>query len=83
MTLRNYAHIPFGVFIIPVLILSAGILVLFNPFEAATIPFIILGVSGIVYGATDLIRLLEYRKRMREQEENITDVTPLEEIKEK
>ena len=81
MTLRNYAHIPLGVFIIPVLILSAGIVVLFNPFEVATIPFIILGVSSIVYGATDLIRLLEYRKRVRKQERSVTDVTPIEEIK--
>ena len=82
MTLRNYAHVPVGVLVIPVLILAAGILVLFNPFEAATIPFIILGVAGIVYGATDLIRLLEYRRRMRSQESNIVDVTPIEEEKE-
>lgn len=79
MSLRNYAHVPLGVFIIPVLILSAGILVLFNPFEAATIPFMILGIASIVYGATDLIRLLEYRKRIKEQESNIVDVTPIEE----
>ena len=82
MTLRNYAHVPRGVCVIPVRILSAGIVVLFNPFEVATIPFIILGVSSIVYGATDLIRLLEFKKRMREQETSITDVTPIEEIKE-
>lgn len=81
MTMRTYSHVPIGVFIIPVLILLAGIVVLFNPFEAATIPFIILGVSGIIYGATDLIRLLEYRKRIRENEE-VVDVTPVEEIEE-
>ena len=78
MTLRSYAHVPVGVFVIPALILAAGIVVLFDPFEAATIPFIILGVSGIVYGATDLIRLLEFRKRMKDQE-GIVDVTPIEE----
>lgn len=82
MTLRNFAHIPVGVFIVPVLLLAAGIVVLFNPFEAATIPFIILGVSGIIYGATDLIRLFEYRKRIKEQEANIIDITPIEEEKE-
>ena len=81
VSLRAYAQVPLGVFVIPVLILSAGILVLFNPFEAATVPFMILGISGIVYGTTDLIRILEYRKRMREEESNIMDITPIEETK--
>ncbi len=81
MSLRAYSHVPFGFFIIPVLILAAGITVLFNPFEVATIPFIILGVSAIVYGLSDLIRLVQFSKRIKEEEKNITDVTPIEEIK--
>lgn len=81
VTLRSYAHIPVAVFIIPVLLLIAGIIVLCNPFEVATIPFMILGIAGIVYGATDLIRILEFRKRVREQDDDITDVIPIEEEK--
>ena len=81
VTLRTYAHVPVGVFVIPVLLLLAGIVVLCNPFEVATIPFMILGISGIIYGATDLIRLFEYRKRMKEQNTNIIDITPIEEEK--
>lgn len=82
MSLRAYTHVPVGVFIIPVLILAAGIVVLFNPFEVATIPFIILGISAIVYGLTDLVRLIQFRKRFKEEEAKIMDITPIEEIKE-
>lgn len=82
VSLRSYASIPMAVFIIPSLLLTAGILVLCNPFEAATIPFMILGISGIVYGVTDLIRLLECRKRMKEQEQKIVDITPIEDNEE-
>lgn len=80
-SLRAYAHVPLAVFAIPVLILLAGITVLCNPFEVATIPFVVLGVSGIIYGGTDLIRLWKYRQRMKEEAEKIQDITPIEEIK--
>lgn len=81
-SLKAYAHVPLVVFAIPVLVLAAGITVLCNPFEAATVPFIVLGVSGIIYGGTDLIRLWKYRQRMKEEEAKIQDITPIEEIKE-
>ena len=81
MSLRAYSHVPMGVFVIPVLILTAGIVVLFNPFEMATIPFIILGVSAIVYGLTDLIRIIQFRNCLKEENKTIVDITPIEEIK--
>ena len=67
-------------FVIPSLVLVAGLVVLFNPFQAATVPFIILGASSIVYALTDLFRILRYRKR---EESRIEDVTIIEEIKDK
>ncbi len=66
---RSYVKVPLGVYLIPSLVLIAGLVVLFNPFEAATVPFILLGVSAIVYGFTDLIRLLRFRKKQGEVEE--------------
>lgn len=66
------------VYIVPVLILAAGITVLFNPFATAEIPFIVLGISSIVYALMDMVRLLRFRKKNK----NIQDVTPIEEIKE-
>lgn len=82
-SLRTYSSVPMGVFVIPVLILVAGIVVLFNPFEAATVPFMILGIAGIVYGLTDLIRVFEFRKRVKKEdkENRIVDITPIEETK--
>lgn len=77
---RSWGHVPGGMFVIPLLVLAAGLVVLFNPFEVATIPFIILGASSIVYALTDLFRILRYR---RKEESQIQDVTILEEIKDK
>ena len=82
MALRAYSPVPVAVFLIPILILVAGIVVLFNPFEAATIPFIILGVSSILYGLTDLIRLMQYRRNMKKQEADIEEATIIEEVTE-
>ena len=94
---RAFAHVPIGVYIIPSLILIAGLVVLFNPFEVAAIPFMVLGVSAIVYSATDLARLIVYRreeKKMKDESDkmmgemlanndndDIEDIEPIEEIK--
>ena len=74
---RSFMPVPFGVYIVPVLVLAAGITVLFNPFETAEIPFIVLGVSSIVYALMDLFRLLHFRRKKGK----IEDVVPIEEIK--
>jgi uncharacterized membrane protein HdeD (DUF308 family) len=69
----------------PILILLAGLIVLVNPFAAATIPFIILGVSSTVYGITELINIYKFRKKEEKvmpTDVVIEDVTPIEEIKE-
>ena len=63
--------VPGIFYVLPVLLLLAGILILVNPFEAAKVPFIVLGVSSIVYGLTDLFRIIRYRQK---KEAGITDV---------
>lgn len=75
---RSFMTVPFGVYIVPVLILAAGITVLFNPFATAEIPFIVLGVSSIVYALMDIFRLLRFRRK----KSKIEDIVPVEEIKE-
>ena len=82
---RAYAVVPFGFYVMPVLVLLAGLVVLVNPFAVAAIPFIILGVSSTVYGITELINLYKFRKKEEKAmpaEVVIEDVTPIEEIKE-
>lgn len=80
---RGWTQVPVGYYIMPILILLAGLIVLLNPFAAAAIPFIILGVSSIVYGVTDIINLIRFHKKeekIAEHEVVIEDVTPIEEI---
>ncbi len=74
---RSFMPVPFGLYVVPVLVLAAGITVLFNPFETAEIPFIVLGVSAIVYAVMDLFRLLRFRRK----KSKIEDIVPIEEIK--
>lgn len=74
LSARRNSVVPAGFFVIPVLVLLAGILVLLNPFATASIPFIILGVSCIFYSLSDLISYYKFRKQNR-----IQDVTPIEE----
>ena len=81
ISVRNITKVPFLIYVVPVLVLLAGIVVLANPFQAATLPFTILGVSAIVYSLTDLIRLIRFKKKVMKEEENIVDITPIEEIK--
>ncbi|MDO4425707.1 MAG: DUF308 domain-containing protein [Planctomycetia bacterium] len=80
---RGWTQVPIGYYIMPVLILLAGLVVLINPFAAAAVPFIILGASCIVYGITDIINLIRFRKKEEKQvvqEIVIEDVTPVEDI---
>ena len=82
---RSYASVSQGFFVTPILILLAGLIVLVNPFAAATIPFIILGVSSTVYGIIELINIYKFRKKEEKvmpTEVVIEDVTPIEEFKE-
>ncbi len=81
ISVRNFTKVPFLMYVVPVLVLLAGIVVLANPFQAAAVPFIILGISSIVYALTDLFRLIRYKKKVLDKEVEIEDITPIEEIK--
>ena len=79
---RSYASVSFGYYVIPILILLAGLVVLVNPFAAVAIPFVILGVGSTVYGITELVNLYKFRKKEEEvksTERVIEDITPIEE----
>lgn len=59
---RKYSKVVIGFFIVPVLILLVGILVLINPFETAELPFIILGVSSIIYALSDMLNAYKFSR---------------------
>lgn len=54
--------VPWGLFIVPVILFIAGALIIFNPFNAASLMVIIFGASAIVYGVIDLVNNLILRK---------------------
>ena len=72
---------PYAVLLIPKIM--NGLVVLVNPFAAATIPFIILGISSTAYGISELINIYKFRRKeekLMKHEIVIEDVTPIEEI---
>ena len=52
---KRRVKVSFFLFLLPLLILMTGVIVLFNPFEAASIPFMILGVGAIIAALSDMI----------------------------
>ena len=55
---KRFVKVSGLLFFLPALILLTGIIVLFNPFEAASVPFMILGVGAIVTALSDMINTL-------------------------
>ena len=84
VNIRNWAQVGIGYFVVPILILLAGMIVLLNPFAVASIPFIILGISCMVYGISDIFNRIVFRQKKEEQpitkEVEIVDVMPIEEM---
>ena len=63
---RKWSQVSTGFYVMPVLILLAGLLALFNPGGARSTAFIIIGVAAIVYALTDLLnwyRFMRYRPK--------------------
>lgn len=60
---RKWSIVPFGFYIIPVLILITGIMILAYPFGAATNTFVIFGIACLIYGLSELVNWYKFRKR--------------------
>ena len=84
-SVKKWTLVPGGYFVIPILILIAGLIVLLNPFAAASVPFLILGAGSIVYGVSELVNQIRFRKQEESkpvvEEAHIVDVTPIDELK--
>lgn len=60
---RKWSTVPFGFYIIPLLILITGIMILAYPFGAAANTFVIFGIASIIYGVSELINWYKFRKK--------------------
>jgi len=67
---RHLGYVSPLVYVFPVLILIAGIVVLFDPFKSAEGVFILFGVTAIFYGITDLLNQYAIRKLRKTAEAN-------------
>ena len=56
------ASVPLAFFVLPALIVTAGILVFFNPFGAAENIFILIGVTCLIYGIADFVSWIKFRR---------------------
>ncbi len=60
---RRWMPVPGAFYLVPSLILIAGIIALFNPTGARNTAFIIIGVSSLVYSLTELINWFKFDRR--------------------
>lgn len=57
---RQYGHVGLGFWLLPTIILLAGIFVMLKPMESAVVPLVILGWSLLVLGVTELICCIKF-----------------------
>lgn len=74
--LRRSVRIAGFLYIIPIVVLLSGFFILFNPIASASIPFIIMGISSILYGISEFINAFKFRKS--NQKEHFVEIKEVE-----
>lgn len=59
---RKWILVPGGFYVVPVLILIAGLVALFNPTGVRSTAFIIIGVTSLVYAVSELINWFKFTR---------------------
>ena len=62
---KKRTAVPMAFYIVPSLILIAGVLVLLNPFKTAETLFILIGATCLVYGIMELVYWLKFKRKLR------------------
>lgn len=60
---RRWMQVPGGFYVVPVLILIAGLIALFNPTGVRSTAFIIIGISSLIYAVSELINWFKFSRR--------------------
>ena len=60
---RRWAAVPVGYYVVPSLILLAGLLALFNPMGVQRTAFLIIGITALVYAVSELVNWLKFTRR--------------------
>ena len=53
----RWLSVSWPLYLFPILVLSLGLFVVFNPFEAASLPFILIGIGCIISAFNDLVAI--------------------------
>jgi uncharacterized membrane protein HdeD (DUF308 family) len=64
---RKITPVPVGFYVIPSLIVIAGIFVLFNPFKTAETLFILISITCIIYGIIEFVHWLKFKRRIKKE----------------
>ncbi|MBP5473940.1 MAG: DUF308 domain-containing protein [Bacteroidales bacterium] len=80
---REWVHVSFAPFIIPILLFIMGIVMIFNVREAKKATFVIIGIGVLVYAVSALMNwILYYRKKPKPAIEKTLDIEDAEIIEE-
>ena len=65
LAMQRRLHLSLYRYVVPLLLLAMGVVVVVNPFEAAAIPFLVVGVGAVLAGVSDLVNTLYLMRRSR------------------
>ena len=80
VTARQWMRVPGAFYLTPILVMLTGIFILINPIESANIPFIILGIGCMVYGVSDMVNVLKFRRRNNLEDDKDKSVELLDNV---
>ena len=81
MAARRWTVVPWGFYLLPVLILVAGLVALFNPMGVQRTTFLILGISSLLYALIELVSWFKFmRLRPKQGEENVASPSSIGDI---
>lgn len=81
MAARRWTVVPWGFYLLPVLILVAGLVALFNPMGVQRTTFLILGISSLLYALIELLNWFKFmRLRPKQGAENVASPTSIGDI---
>ena len=65
LAMQRRLHLSLYRYVVPLLLLAMGVVVVVNPFEAAAVPFLVVGVGAVLAGVSDLVNTLYLIRRSR------------------
>ena len=73
VSLRQVAPLGWSLLLLPALLIAAGVWVVMRPVEAASLPFVVLGVAFILYGVAEFCFGFRYRHYQHIYERNLSE----------